>query len=445
MAGRAAVMLVVGLWAAAAWADDVSRAEQLAWDKKFAESEALYREVIAKTPSRRANLGLARVILWRGRYPEAIERFNALLRTNAKDVDALEGRATAEYWSGDHRAAARDFRRVLQLDPKRETARTSLAEIAATMRPSQRIVVGGVRDDQPLDVNRGEIAATFFYDPLTRWTVAVGAMHLDAERRGTRTADFVRLEGDTQWRGMGFAGSLGLFDGDFIGHASARRGSFTLRVERQAELASATAIRADVFSTTTTLRWSRERDRLIAAAELSDRRYSDDNNGQALIAYAVAPVLKRGEWTLWAGASAAVRDTAETRFKPTAVSSSLENGFFRYSYRGEYDAYWTPEELIEGRAVFALERKLSRGRIKIHADGGYAQDRGHAFGPEIGSGPLPPEIFTFAFDRNYNPYRFGLSAGLTIAPTLGLDIGVERSVTVDYRSTSFHAAVARRR
>ena len=445
MGGRAVVTLVVALWAAAALADDLSRAEQLAWDKKFGESEALYRTIVERDPSRRARLGLARVMMWRARYPEAIAHFDRLLRENAKDVDALEGRATSEYWSGDYRSAARDFRRVLELDARRETARTSLAEIADAMRPSQRVVFSAVRDDQPLDVNRAELAATFFSDPLTRWTFVAGGLNLDAARWGTRTAELFRVEADTQWRGLGWSAAAGVLDGDFIGHAGARRGSLTLRVERQRELASATAIRAGAFSTTTTLRWSRERERLIAAVEASHRRYSDDNDGQAIIGYAVVPVLKRGDWTLWAGASAAARDTAESRFNAIAVSSSLEGGVFHYTYRGEYDPYWTPDNLIEGRAVFALERELSRGRVKIHADGGYARDRGRAFGPDVGSTPFPPAIFTAAFDRNYNPYRFGVSAGLAIAPSLRLDVGVERSVTIDYRSTSFHAAVARRR
>ena len=446
MAGRVAVVTVVlTLCAAIALADDLSRAEQLAWDKRFAESEALYRAIVEKTPSRRARLGLARVLMWSGHYAEAITRFDALLSENAKDVDALEGRATAGYWSGDHRSAARDFRRVLQLDSKRETARSSLAEIASTMRTSQRIVFGGIRDDQPLDVNRGELSATFFSDPVTRWTIDVGAMSFDADRRGTRTAEFVRFEGDTRWRAFGLSGSVGAFDGDFIGHASVRRSYFVLRVERQPELASAPAIRAGAFSTTTTLRWHRDREHVIAAAEVSDRRYSDDNNAQTLIAYAVVPAYKRSGWTLWTGASAAARDTAESRFQPTAVSSSFEGGVFHYTYRGEYDPYWTPDNLLEGRIVLALERELGRARLKAHADGGYAQDRGRAFGPDSGATPLPLQTYTFAFDRQYNPYRLGLTAEMALTSSLRLDIGVERSVTVDYRSTSIHAAVARRR
>ena len=446
MLGRAVVLVAIVFAAAAAFADDVDRAEQLAWGKQFAESEALYREILAKQPSRRAQLGLARVVMWRGRYAEAVQRFSELLRGNANDVDALEGRATAAYWSGDFRSAARDFERVLQLDAKREFARTSLGEIAATMRPSQRIVFAGSRDDQPLDVTQGEVSATIYSDPVTRWTFAVGATHLQTERRGDRTAEHVRVEADTLWRGLAFSGSAGVFDGDFVGHASVTRNTLTLRVDRREELASATGIRANAFSTTTTLRWHRERPRLVAAAEASHRIYSDDNSGNALVAWAVAPVWKRGAWTLWAGGSTAARDTDETRFHPTAVSSTLDPlGFFRYSYRGEYDPYWTPDDLFEARAVAAIERSIGSGRIKVHADGGFARDKGRSFGPGEGSGPFPPQVLTFTFDRDYHPYRFGLTADLPLAAGFRLEAGVERSVTVDYRSTSFHAAVARRR
>lgn len=434
-------MLVLVWSAATAVADDLSRAEELAWNKQFAEAEALYRKL---PPSRRAQLGLARVIMWSGRYEEAIDRFDELLQANTNDVDALEGRATAEYWSGDYRSAARDFRRVLRLDPKREVAQRSLSEIASTARPSQRIAVGGVRDDQPLDVNRGEIAATFFSDPLSRWTATLGMAHFDAAARGTRTADYIRLENETRWRDFVFGASAGSFDESFVGHAGVRWRHFGLRVQRQEEVASATSLRNEAFSTTATLRWSREGD-WIAAAEASVRRYSDDNSGHALIAYAVVPVFKRGAWTFWAGGSAAARDTEETRFQPTAISSTRENGFFRYTYRGEYDPYWTPDDLLEARAVVAIERELARGRIKFHADGGTARDRGRAFGPDTGNAPFPLDIVTFPFDRSYSPYRFGITADYAITPVYRLEAGAERSATVDYRSTTFHAAVVRRR
>jgi Tetratricopeptide repeat len=436
--------VLVLVWAMAAGVDDLRRAEQLAWDKQFAASEALYREILASEPrSREARLGLARVVMWQGRYAEAIRLFREL-----EGVDALEGKATAEYWSGDLRSAARDFRRVLELDPNREMARRSLEEIAAVSRPSQRVTFGGVSDDQPLDTIRGEVAATFFSDPLTRWTVTGGSYRMDASRRGETSGEYVLVENETRLDEVTLGGALGAFtfpDGVRrpIGSANVRYRSLSLRVDRREEIASATSLRTHAASTTTTLRWSHDRN-LVAAAEVSHRSYFDGNEARSLVAYAVAP-LRKDEWTFWAGASAAARDTDESRFAMTAVSSTLDNGFFRYQYRGEYDPYWTPDDLREARAVVALERRFERGGVKLHADGGYARDRGRAFGPDAGPAPFPAQTFTFAFDRDYRPWRAGLAAHFAVGPSLHLEAGVERGVTVDYRSTTFHAALVRRR
>jgi hypothetical protein len=129
----------------------------------------------------------------------------------------------------------------------------------------------------------------------------------------------------------------------------------------------------------------------------------------------------------------------------TAVSSTFDAGFFRYQYRGEYDPYWSPDDLLEGRLVAAVERRMSRGGVKVHADGGYARDRGRAFGPDAGPGPFPESTFTFAFDRTYRPWRAGIAADLALVSHWRIEAGVERSVTVDYRSTTVHAALVRRR
>lgn len=441
---RAALLFLAMFLAVAALADDLRTAQQLAWDKRFAESEAMYRRLLASDPhSNAAKLGLARVVMWQGRYAEAIALFDAL-----EGADALEGKATAEYWSGDLRRAARDFRRVLALEPNREFSRTSLREIESTARPSERVTIDSIRDDQPLDAVRVEVASTFFSDPLTRWSVIGGAYRLDAGRIGEADGQYVAVENETRAGPWTFGGSAGVFafpDGVRrpVGSVSVRRGALALRVDHREEIASATSLRTHATATTATLRWSHDGN-WIGAAELSHRRYFDGNRGHAAVAYAVVP-LRRGGWTLWGGGSAAMRDTESSRFRMTAISSTLDQGFFRYQYRGEYDPYWSPDDLLEARVVAAIERRMSRGGVKIHADAGYARDRGRAFGPDAGPGPFPASTFTFAFDRTYRPWRAGLTADVALAPQWRIEAGITRGVTVDYRSTAIHAALVRRR
>lgn len=396
----------------AAAGDDLQRANELAWAKDFAAAEALYRQILAKQPeSDAAKLGLARVVMWQGRYSEAIRLFAQL-----DSVDALEGRATALYWSGDLRGAAHGFREVLERDANRELARTSLAEIASTASPSQRVSIEGTTDDQPLDFLRSEVAATFFSDPQTRWTATVGAWRGTGRLGAGGTAgrvpalrgsgEYASVSNETTWRGLTAAGSLGVFtwpDGVRrpIGSASVRYRQVTASVVRRPELATAASLRTHPASTTTSIRWDYSRN-VIAAAEVSHRRYFDGNEGSGAYAYAIVP-LRRDAWTFWSGASVATRDTDESRFTEAGV----------------YDPYWTPDHLVEARAVFALERRF----LKVHADAGTARDRG----------------------LTYHPWRAGLTANVDLARGFRIEAGIERSSTIDYRSTSFHASLVRRR
>lgn len=435
--------LLITFAAMAAEESDLRRAQQLAWDKHFAESEALYRRILAEDPqSTAARLGLARVVMWQGRYGEAISMFRALSGNEAR-----EGLATALYWSGELRAALREYREVLRVDPQRETARRAIDEIRSAARPWQRVTITGSSDDQPLRMMRGEAAYTFFSDPLTKWSVRSSLYHLDASRAGTSSGESFGIDNETKWAGATVSASLGLFafpDGVRrpIGRAAVQRNDWTLAVERREEIATSTSLESHAASTGVTLRWYRQR-RWLAAAEGTWRRYMDGNRGHALVAWAVAPI-RRGAWTAWMGGSGAFRDTRETRFRPTAISSTLNDGIFRYHYRGEYDPYWTPESLREARLVVAVERQFSWGAVKLHADGGAARDRRRGFGPDAGAQPLPQSTFDFSFTRDSRPYRAGLSADLVLTRSIRLQAGAERSVSIDYRSTSFHAGLVRR-
>lgn len=428
-------------------ANDLDRARELAWSKDFASSEALYLQILEREPaSRPAQVGLAQVILWQGRYDEAITRFRAI---EPQDAETIEGIGLAAYWSGDLRTAARMFERVLAVDANREQSRQSLAEIRALARPEQRITVRFNEDDQPLERARVEAEAVLFSDPLTRWSVLAGGYAMDAGRIGKSDGPYVSVGNETTWRDVTIRAGAGLFtypDGTRrpVGHLGVRRGSLELHVEQQEALASATSLRTHPSALTTTLRWSRER-AWIAAVEVNHRQWFDDNETFAAIAYGVAPLLARGSWKVWGGASFAARDSSESRFTIAAVSSTREGEVFRYTWRGEYDPYWAPRDQYEARAVAAVEFRVERGGVKIHADAGVAQDRARAFGPDSGATPLPAFNFAVDFDRSYNPYRFGVTFDRELAPGYWIEAAAERSVTVDYRSTSLHVSLVRRR
>lgn len=440
------VAICVSTLLRAAPAADLARAQQLAWAKDFAAAEQLYRRILERDPdSREAQLGLARVVLWQARYAEAIERFSRIV---PQDADTTEGIAQAAYWSGDLRTADRMFRRVLAIDPARTASRDALRELDSLDPSSQRVTATFDDDDQPLRRTRVEAEAVHFTDPQTRWNVRAGRYAMDAGRIGESDGAFISLGNETTWRDVTLRAGLGLFtypDGIRrpIGHLGLRRGEFEMMVEQREALASATALRTHASALTTTLRWRRERN-WIAAAEASHRRWFDDNWTNSVVAYGVAPVLRRGAFTLWGGASAAARDSAESRFDVASVSSTREGTQFRYTWRGEYEPYWTPRGLFEARAVSALEFRTANGGVKLHADGGIAQDKGRGFGPDTGTTPLPASFFAFDFDRDYNPYRFGVTFDRAVAAGYRIEAAAERSVTIDYRSNSFYVSLVRR-
>jgi hypothetical protein len=446
---RVAVVVAVFICLAdrSARADDLQQALELAWAKNFAASEALYRSILSAQPSSRAaQLGLAQVVLWQERYREAHELFRAVVPPGA---DSVEGMATAAYWSGDLRTAQRHFRRALELDNSREFSRRSLTEIDSLARPAQRFTLFFIDDDQPLDRLNAEVEATHYSDPLTRWSVRAGGYRMNAGSIGTSRGEYLRVANETNWRAVTIRAGLGVFtfpDGVRrpIGHLALLHGPFALSVTQQEELATATALRTHATSRTTALRWSHEK-AWVAAAEVSHRRHFDANEGMGAVLYGVAPLARRGSWTLWGGASAAFRDTDESRFRVAAVSSTLEGNEFRYDWRGQHDPYWTPRDLREARGVVALEFREESMGIKFHGDAGVAADRARAFGPDTGATPLPTSQFDFEFDRQYRPFRFGFTADRVVAAGYRIELHAERSVTIDYRSTTIHASLVRRR
>ena len=80
---------------------------------------------------RAASLERAQKLLWEHRYGDAAAVYRELLRRAPGDADARKGLATAEYWSGDFRAALRDFEAVLRARPHDAEARKAVVRLLA--------------------------------------------------------------------------------------------------------------------------------------------------------------------------------------------------------------------------------------------------------------------------------------------------------------------------
>ncbi len=434
--------------------DEIILAETLAWNNELDESVRRYRALLdGPRPPPRARLGLARALLWSGRYAEARRQFQA-----AEGVEALEGGATAAYWQGDYTTALREFQRVLAIDPARELARKSVTEIEAAIRPTQRIEATATRDDQPFHAALAGVAATGFADPLTRWDLFAGTWRLHRPFDG-RTSTAPRITAGVErvfpWQRLTLsatAGAIRLPAGETEPIGSI---GLTLRAGRSA--ISAAAGQREILTNpaekyamvrSTTLEWKREDANGRSAAVHFERlQYEDRNRGTLAYAYGIVPIVRHDRFGIWAGLSAAHRDTDDARFFAIAVSSSrLPSGQFRYTYRGLYIPYWTPVDLTEGRGIIGGELKwASGGALRAQLDGGQARDKGIAYRPGAGAGPLPATIVPFAFERVYEPFRARLD--LTTPPIAGfaLRAGYEYSRTIDYQARTIHASLVRQR
>jgi tetratricopeptide (TPR) repeat protein len=431
-------------------------AETLSWAKRFSEAEAEYRLALQRDPtSRDANLGLARVLLWQQRYESARTEF---LKRPA-DADFAEGAATAAYWTGDYRTAAREFEDILRKDPNRETARRSLSEIESAARPIDRFATDAVDDDQPYRTLRAIASTSYFSDPLTRWDVQAGSWWMNASRQGVKAnAPFVVIANETTFPSLRLvaSSSLGLFrypDGTSrpIGSAGityrmTSHAAVSASIEQYEMLETATAIERHIYGRATALQWKRQREHgWLAAADARSIRYSDDNRGWAVSGYALVPIGKVKQLQFSAGASAAFRDTTNNRFYVESVSSTPSGTAFTYSYTGAYTPYWTPREFREARAIAAIDTPLGRSSLRFQADGGITRDLGTGFGPESGTTLFPPDIFLFEYGRTYHPYHLQLSFSTPVSHGMTFEAAVERSSTVFYKANGIRASLVRRR
>ena len=434
--------------------DELHAAQQLAWQKRFAEAESAYRRILDRAPtSSAAARGLGQVLLWEGRNRDAAEIYRRLLRETPNDVDARAGLATAEYWSGDYRAARRDFEAMIHARPDDAAARRALAEIAATMTPVIASENTFVTDDQPLHRASYGVATTIFSDPLTKWTGTAGAYSLNARDLGfgSATAPFASVAVNTSLPSMNLraSGALRVIrfpDGTTkpLGSIGLARewnsSSLAVEIDQHELLYAASSLRTHPSETTLTLAWNRNTDASSSSAAIHAIRYFDRNRGRAAEGFQLVRVVRKERVSISAGASISYRDTTESRFRLIGASASPQtNGSFVYSYNARYDPYWTPRNLVELRGIIAATIDAGRAKIRLHADGGWAHDRDLIFGPSSGTTSLAP-LFAAPIEvgRTFHPWRASADVVVPLRTSYNVTLGVERQNTVFYRATAFH-------
>jgi hypothetical protein len=345
----------------------LDRVTQLAQQNDLAGAERIALEAVRHAPqSRDAQLALARVYLWEGRSREAEKLFAALVERNPKDNDARRG----------------------------------LDEIRAQSQPGYVIDAGFIDDDQPARSFFPSATVYGFSDPLTKWSLSATALRLNTDLgdgtsesiRGGLSAVFPRL-GTTVAAGLGWTRFP---DGDarLMPDATIARDKFSLSFDRRPVLRSAAVVDSHPYAGVTSLRWTPYGNTSFSASHF---HYFDRNSGNSVDGYWLVPVR-----SFLLGASAAYRDTKESRF-----------------VNGTYDPYWTPIREREGRAIAAAVWK----RINVHIDAGVAYDR---------------------ITGTFHPWRAAASTSFPLAKGAVLNVSAERSRTAFYTANEIHASVAGR-
>ncbi|HEV8434580.1 MAG TPA: tetratricopeptide repeat protein [Thermoanaerobaculia bacterium] len=345
----------------------LNRVTELAQKNDLAGAERVAVEAVRQAPSSRdAQLALARVYLWEGRYREAVKLFAALVARNPRDNDARRG----------------------------------LEQIRAQSRSGYVVDAGFIDDDQPEQSLMPAATVYGFFDPLTKWLLSASEAHLHTD---LGDGDSESLHGDLSTflprQKIALEGGLGWTrfpDGTsrLMPEATIARDKFSLSFDRRALLRSAPAVHSHPFADVTTVRWTPS---VNASFSASHFRYFDQNSGNSADGYWLVPMR-----SFLLGASAAYRDTKESRF-----------------VNGTYDPYWTPIGEREGRAIAAVTWK----RVNLHVDAGVAYDR---------------------ITGTFHPWRVTASTSFPLANGATLNVSAERSRTAFYTANEIHASVAGR-
>ena len=110
----------------------VSRGNERAFQKRYAEAEADFKAALALQPDHLGALvGLAHALAWSGQHADAMAQFERALTVAPENIDAQRGAGFTELWRGNPAGAITRFERILAKAPEDTSAREGLVQARA--------------------------------------------------------------------------------------------------------------------------------------------------------------------------------------------------------------------------------------------------------------------------------------------------------------------------
>ena len=391
----------------------------------------------------------ARQFIAEGAYEPAARELVTYLNRHPDDVGIRWLLARTLYWSGDHGAARRELRRVLDRDPGYGPALDLWREMRVLWAPRVRIEGELHSDDQPLDRQRMTLEAEL---PLSAHVAVLAggrAGRLDAhapgdvgiyEGRGGLRASPAGAPIEVELRG-GVHARPALDRSEFVGmgRLSLRlpeRVEAGLEVRRWAYGFTAAAVDTAVLVETVEAELSRGEPTGVGGA-LGGRidGFPGGNEVRHAWAWLLAPVWSDGRSAVRLGYAFQYQDADTTTFRlagdggaggpPGGLPGPPGGGPGGAPIlEGEYDPYYTPENARAHVALAAVRAALSP-EVALSADGGIgmlAREEAPDFVADTAGGTAGDPMLRFE-DRDYTPWRIRgrLAAELSTALTLRLE------------------------
>ncbi len=377
-----------------------------------------------------------------GRFDQAGSMALAVAESR-ESLDEARARAltllgTLAYWRGDLSSAVGSLEAALTLDPDREDAAHTLAEIREITRPWARLALERMDDNQPYRRARVELGGGLFLTPL--WTAELDLVPrvLDQPAAGG-VESAVRESGEARVTLNGYlpgarvevtAGLGGVLQGEaaWIGHAGLtvrlpQQLRLRARVERVRYLWTTASADTLLFLEPVELALSRaEHPRWAGEVAVRREAFPDGNRVSSAHAWLLAPVVPG----LRMGAAASWQDASETRW-----SLALER----------YVPYYTPEEQRIASILAEVRVPLGSATARLNGSwGAWARERAPM--PDASSPGNSPGGPSLVFEeRSYTPWNVTASLDAPAGERLSLHIEAERRETAFYDLTRGSVAV----